>query len=87
MLIDGRRNGTQIENARGRWSRPGGDGVRRRRIARLSDGGTNGRRERLSIRYLGVCLVFYVRRHQTELAVATEASGSETLGARSEPAP
>ena len=30
---------------------------------------------------------FCVRRHQTELAVATEASGSETLGARSEPTP
>lgn len=66
----------------GLYGRTGGDGIGRRGLARLSDGGTNGRRERVSIRYFRVCLVFYVRRHQAELAVATEASGSETLGER-----
>ena len=62
--------------------RTGGDGIGRRGLAWVSDGGTNRRRERVSIRYIRVCLVFYIRRHQAKFAVATEASGSETLGER-----
>jgi hypothetical protein len=83
-LVDrmGKRNGTQIENAYGLYGRTGGDGIGRRGLARFSDGGTNGRCQRVSIRYFRVCLVFYLRRHQTEHAVATEASSGETLGER-----